>query len=68
MSPSDFPGHLGSILYYSESPEASERSPIALFHKPVTGQELVFAVSYSKPALTQNFKKSALVLDPLQAL
>ena len=32
----------GSILYHSESSEV---------HKPVTGQELIFAVSYSKPAL-----------------
>ena len=27
-----------------------------LFHKPVTGQELFFAVSYSKPALISKLK------------
>ena len=33
------PDHPGSILYHLK------------FHKPVTGQELFFSVSYSKPAL-----------------
>ena len=45
MSPSDSPDHPGSILYHSESSEV---------HKPVTGQELFFAVSYTKPALIMN--------------
>ena len=47
MSPSDSPDHAGSILHHSFF-----IGP--LFHKPVTiitGQELFFAVSYSKPAL-----------------
>ena len=45
MSPSDFPDHPGSIFYHSKSSE------VPIFHKSVTGQELFFAVSYSKPAL-----------------
>ena len=37
--------HLGSVWYHSEPSEGP------LFPKPVTGQELFLAVSYSKPAL-----------------
>ena len=55
MSPSDSPDHPGSILYRSESSEVpysrTATAVLALFYKPVTGQELFFAVSYSKPAL-----------------
>ena len=32
-------------------------------HKPVTGQELFFAVSYSKPALVLLHIKSCILLD-----
>ena len=46
MSQSDSPDHPGSILYHSGP----------LFHKPVTGQEHIFAVSYIKPALPFVFK------------
>ena len=45
MSPGDSPDLPGAILYHSESSE------VPLFYKPVTDQELFFAVSYSKPAL-----------------
>ena len=45
MSPSDSPDNPGSILY------PSGPSEVPYFHKPVTGQELFLAVSYSKPAL-----------------
>ena len=60
MSPSDSLDHPGSILYHSAG---IFRGP--LFHKPVTGQELFFAVSYSKPALVKyqvfkNFKENYL--------
>ena len=38
-----------------------------LIHKPVTGQELFFAVSYSKPALkkkvARNFRKNMIKLN-----
>ena len=35
-----------------------------LFHKPVTGQELFFAVSYSKPALVETiFVKTTLIVE-----
>ena len=40
MSPSDSPDHPESILYHSESSEVPY-----VFHKPVTDQELFFAVS-----------------------
>ena len=46
MSPSDSPDHPGSILYHSKSSEVPY-----IFHKPVNGQELFFAVSFSKPVL-----------------
>ena len=36
-----------------------------LLHKPVTGQELFFDVSYSKPALTKPFKKNIKQLEEL---
>ena len=49
MSPSDSPDHPGSILYHLES------SDVPLFHKPVTGQDFFFAVSYSKLALVEIF-------------
>ena len=47
-SQSDSPDHPGSISYHSESSEVPY-----VFHKPVTGQELFFAVCYSKPALRE---------------
>ena len=47
MSLSYFHDHLGSVSYHSEPSEF--RGP--LFPKPVTGQELFFAVSSSKVAL-----------------
>ena len=34
-----------------------------LFHKPVTGQEPFFAVSYSKPALIRGVKVLFLVIE-----
>ena len=44
--------HLGSVWYHSE-PSEGPNSP-----KPVTGQELFFAISYSKPALVQENKNA----------
>ena len=45
MSPSESLDHPRSISYHSEYSEGPK------FHKPVTGQKLFFAVTYSKPAL-----------------
>ena len=70
MSPSDSPDHPGSILYDLESSE------VPYFHKPITGQELFFAVSYSKPALVRfwfktnisKYSKEIIVLCEIQKL
>ena len=56
MSPSYSHDHLGSVWYHSEPSEG----PYGLFSKPVTGQELFFAVTYSKLALAVGQQASGL--------
>jgi hypothetical protein len=51
MSSSDSPDHPGLIFKIFRGP---------LFHKPVTGQELFFAVSYSELALAKNLAIDAI--------